>query len=35
MNNQWTRYQKEFDYAKDTNFKDICLMIKELLSSIK
>lgn len=35
MNNQWTRYQKEFDYAKDINFKDICLMIKELLSSIK
>ena len=35
MNNQWTRYQKEFDYAKDINFKDICFMIKELLSSIK
>ena len=35
MNNQWTRYQKEFDYAKDINFKDICLMIKELLSSNK
>lgn len=35
MNNQWTRYQKEFDYAKDINFKDICSMIKELLSSIK
>ena len=35
MNNQWTRYQKEFDYAKDINFKDICFMIKELLPSIK
>ena len=35
MNNQWTRYQKEFDYSKDINFKDICFMIKELLSSIK
>lgn len=35
MNNQWARYQKEFDYAKDINFKDICFMIEELLSSIK
>lgn len=35
MNNQWTRYQKEFEYAKDINFKDTCFTIKELLSSIK
>ena len=35
MKDQWTRYQKEFEYAKDINFKDTCFTIKELLSSIK
>ena len=32
MKDQWTRYQKEFEYAKDINFKDTCFTIKELLS---
>lgn len=35
MKDQWTRYQKEFDYAKDISFKDTCGAIKNLLFSIK
>ena len=32
MNNQWTRYQKEFDYAKDIRFEDTCNAVDELLN---
>ena len=35
MNNQWTRYQKEFDYAKYIDFEDACNVIKRLLLEIK
>ena len=35
LRQMWDNYQKRFAYAKDINFKDICFMIKELLSSIK
>lgn len=35
LQKQWTRYQKEFDYAKDISFEDTCSAIKNLLFSIK
>ncbi len=31
MNNQWTRYQKEFDYAKDIQFEDTCTAVIKLI----
>ena len=34
MNNQWTRYQKEFDYAKDIRFEDTCKVANELMQNI-
>ena len=34
MNNQWTRYQKEFDYAKDIRFEDACKAVESLLNDI-
>lgn len=35
MNNQWTRYQKEFDYAKDISFENTCKAVNELIAGIK
>lgn len=35
MNNQWTRYQKEFDYAKDIRFKDACKEVNQLITEIE
>ena len=35
MNNQWTRYQKEFDYAKDISFENTCKTVNELIAGIK
>ena len=35
MNNQWTRYQKEFDYAKDISFENACKAVNELIAGIK
>lgn len=35
MNNQWIRYQKEFDYAKDIRFEDTCEDIIELIKSME
>ena len=32
MNNQWTRYQKEFEYAKDISFENTCKAVNELIS---
>lgn len=32
MQDQWTRYQKEFDYAKDISFEDVCSVIQNLVS---
>lgn len=34
MNNQWARYQKEFDYAKDIRFEDTCKVANELMQNI-
>ncbi|MBP3360625.1 MAG: nucleotidyl transferase AbiEii/AbiGii toxin family protein [Clostridia bacterium] len=31
MRNQWTRYQKEFEYAKDIRFEDACEVVRELI----
>ena len=31
MNNQWTRYQKEFDYAKVIQFEDTCTTVIKLI----
>lgn len=35
MKNQWTRYQKEFDYAKDIKFKDTCESVNELMINVQ
>lgn len=34
MKDQWTRYQKEFDYAKDIRFEDTCKVANELMQNI-
>lgn len=34
MKDQWTRYQKEFDYAKDIRFEDTCKAVKNLMKNI-
>lgn len=31
MKDQWTRYQKEFDYAKNIQFEDTCEVVRELI----
>lgn len=35
MNNQWARYQKEFDYAKDVRFEDACKAVNQLITEIE
>ncbi len=35
MNNQWTRYQKEFDYAKDIRFEDTCKAVNQLITEFE
>lgn len=35
MNNQWTRYQKEFDYATDIRFEDACKAVNQLITEIE
>ena len=32
MKDQWTRYQREFDYAKDIQFEDTCKVVKSVLT---
>jgi predicted nucleotidyltransferase component of viral defense system len=34
MNNHWINYQKQFDYAKDIRFKDVCQTIKEICDTL-
>lgn len=34
MKDQWTRYQKEFDYAKDIQFEDTCKAVAKLMNII-
>ena len=34
MKDQWARYQKEFDYAKDIRFEDTCKVANELMQNI-
>lgn len=34
MNNQWTRYQKEFEYAKEISFENTCKAVNELMEEI-
>ena len=34
MKDQWARYQKEFDYAKDIRFEDTCKAVNELMQNI-
>ena len=35
LKKMWSNYQKQFDYAKDIGFDDVCDQIKSVLSSIK
>lgn len=35
MKNQWTRYQKEFEYAKDIRFEDTCETVMDLMSIVE
>lgn len=35
MKDQWTRYQKEFEYAKDISFENLCKTVNELIAGIK
>lgn len=35
MNNQWTRYQKEFEYAKEISFENTCKAVNELIVGIE
>lgn len=32
--NRWLNYQKDFDYAKNIDFKDVCLVIKNVMEDI-
>lgn len=34
MNNHWKSYQKDFDYAKDIDFIDVCHTIKKIMTII-
>ena len=34
MKDQWTRYQKEFEYAKDVRFEDVCNSVLELMNIV-
>ncbi len=34
MNNQWARYQKEFEYARDIGFEDTCEAVKNIMRNI-
>ena len=34
MKDQWTRYQKEFEYAKDISFESTCEAVNELMEEI-
>ena len=34
MQDQWARYQKEFDYAKDVAFEDTCAMMQNLIDEV-
>lgn len=34
MLNRWLNYQKDFDYAKNIDFKDVCLVIKNVMEDI-
>jgi len=34
MNKLWKDYQEQFDYAKEIEFKDICLTKQEILDNI-
>lgn len=35
LKKMWSNYQKQFAYAKDIGFDDVCDQIKSILSSIK
>ena len=35
MQEQWTRYQKEFDYASDIPFEDTCDMVISVMESLE
>ncbi len=35
MKNQWIRYQKEFDYAKDICFEDTCEAVLDLMNAME
>ena len=34
MNDQWTRYQKEFEYARYIGFEDTCEAVKNIMRNI-
>ena len=34
MKDQWTRYQREFDYAKDIAFAETCTVIQNLIDEV-
>ena len=34
MRDFWTRYQKEFDYAKDITFDDTCNIILQIMGGL-
>ena len=35
MQNFWSNYQKEFDYAKDINFDETCDMVLKIMDLLK
>ena len=35
MQEQWTRYQKEFDYASDIPFDDTCNTVISVMESLE
>ena len=35
MKDQWTRYQKEFEYAKDISFENTCKAVNDLIAGIE
>ena len=35
LKDQWARYQREFDYAKDIAFAETCAVIQNLIDEVE
>ena len=35
MNTQWSNYQKDFEYAREVSFDDVCNTVIEIMEKLK